>query len=346
MWDDTFGSDSDPSSDPSVLVVGETLVDFIPETPGPLPDVETFHRRAGGAPANVAVGLSRLGVTPAFWTRVGDDPFGDFLRRTLEAAGIPDELVEIDPRAKTGLAFVSLDPDADRAFSFHRDRSADTRLQSGRIDDERLEGTDWLHAGGVTLADDPGREATFDILERAGGTDTTVSFDPNARPELWDEYDFADSVDRAFGLADVVKTSREDLEAAGYDCELDDEQLVRSVADDGPHTVFLTLGSAGAVAYATPDAPWFDDAHRPGDGERSADAVVRHDGYPVDAVDTTGAGDGFFAGAIAALSNDEPLPMALEFAGAVAAVTTTEPGAMTALPTRKEVAAFRKQFER
>ena len=345
MWDDTFGTDPESRSGPSVLVAGETLIDFIPETPGPLPDVETFHRRAGGAPANVAVGLSRLGVTPSFWTRVGDDPFGDFLRRTLEAVGIPDELVEVDPCAKTGLAFVSLDPDADRAFSFHRDGSADTRLQPGRIDDERLEAADWVHAGGVTLADDPGRAATFDLFERAGDTDATVSFDPNARPELWDEYDFADSVDRAFGLADVVKASREDLAAAGYDRELDAEDLVRSVADSGPHTVFLTLGSAGAVAYASPDSPWFDDAQWSGGEERSADAVVRHDGYLVDAVDTTGAGDAFFAGAIAALSNGGSIPMALEFAGAGAAVTTTEPGAMTALPTREEVVAFRKRFE-
>ncbi|AUX08557.1 fructokinase [Halalkaliarchaeum desulfuricum] len=345
MWDETFDIDSGSRSDPSVLVAGETLVDFIPETPGPLPDVETFHRRAGGAPANVAVGLSRLGVTPAFWTRVGDDPFGDFLRGTLEAAGISDELVEVDPRAKTGLAFVSLDPDADRAFSFHRDGSADTRLQSGRIGDDRLESVDWVHAGGVTLADDPGREATFDLLERASDAGATVSFDPNARPELWDEYDFADSVDRAFGLADVVKTSREDLAAAGYDRELDDVELVRRVAEAGPHTVFLTLGSAGAVAYATPDAPWFGDVHRSEDEGGSSDEVVRHDGYPVEAVDTTGAGDAFFAGAIAALSNGGSPAMALEFAGAVAAVTTTEPGAMTALPTREEVALFRERFE-
>ena len=345
MWDDAFGTASGGQSDPAVLVAGESLIDFIPETPGALPDVETFHRRAGGAPANVAVGLSRLGVTPAFWTRVGDDPFGDFLRRTLEAAGIPEEFVEIDHTAKTGLAFVSLDPDADRAFSFHRDGSADTRLQPGRIDDERLERVDWVHAGGVTLADDPGREATFDLLERAGDTDATVSFDPNARPELWDEFDFADSVDRAFGIADVVKTSREDLVAAGFDPELDTVKLLRSVAEAGPHTVFLTLGSAGAIGYATPEAPWFDDARSSDGDERSDEAVVRHDGYQVDAVDTTGAGDAFFSGAIAAISTGGSLQTALEFAGAVAAVTTTEPGAMTALPTREEVAAFRKRFE-
>ncbi|MEF8781211.1 MAG: PfkB family carbohydrate kinase, partial [Haloferacaceae archaeon] len=105
------------------------------------------------------------------------------------------------------------------------------------------------------------------------------------------------------------------------------------------HTAFLTLGSAGAVAYATPDAPW------PAANGRRGDGLVRHGGYPVDAVDTTGAGDAFLAGAIADLAAGEPLPRALAFAGAVAALATTEPGAMTALPTRREVEAFRARFE-
>jgi fructokinase len=76
-----------------LLVAGEALVDFIPDRPGPLADVETFTRRAGGAPANVAVGLATLGDPPLFWTRVGRDPFGDHLVETLADHGVPDDLV-------------------------------------------------------------------------------------------------------------------------------------------------------------------------------------------------------------------------------------------------------------
>lgn len=343
MADGYASTDGGPGPEPSVLVAGETLIDFLPETPGPIADVSTFHRRAGGAPANVAVGLSRLGVTPTLWTRVGDDPFGDFLRETLRAAGVTDDLIEIDRRAKTGLAFVSLDPDPDRTFSFHREGSADTRLQPGTVDDERLAGADWVHTGGVTLADEPARTATFDLLERASDAGTTVSFDPNARPELWDEYDFAESIDRALSCADVVKTSPEDLAAAGYDPELAPPELARRVADAGPDTVLLTLGADGAIAYVTPDASREtsrDDATTTAQG-----VMVRHSGYSVDAVDTTGAGDAFLAGAIAAFMDDDLLSAALGFATAVAAVTTMEPGAMAALPTREEVEAFRGRFD-
>lgn len=309
-----------------IVVAGETLVDFIPDEPGPLSAVEQFTRRAGGAPANVAVGLSRLDRTPTFWTRVGEDAFGDFLVETLAENDLPLANVERDPDAPTSLAFVSHDETADRQFSFYRDGTADTRMEPGGVDDDALSAADWVHVGGVTLTDDPSRTATFDLMERARENDCTVSFDPNARPELWTgEHDFADSVRRAFELADVVKATPEDLAAAGVTAD-DPESLVRAVSDHGPHTVFVTLGADGSVAVGTDDAPW------PGE--------VRHAGYEVDPVDTTGAGDAFTAGVIAALAADESLAEAVAFANAVAAAATTGTGAMAALPDRNAVEAF------
>jgi fructokinase len=320
-----------------VLVAGETLIDFLPGSAGRLADVETFTRRAGGAPANVAVGLARLDADPLFWTRLGDDPFGDFLADTLADYSVPTDLVTRDPDAKTGLAFVSHDADAERAFSFYRDGSADTRLEPGRVGDETLAAHDWVHVGGVTLADEPARTATLDLAERASEAGCTVSFDPNARPELWDAFDFGDSCRTAFGLADVVKATPEDLRAAGF--EGDPADLARAVCEHGPHTALITMGGEGALAHATADTPWTDataGADDAGDGR----VEVSHAGYAVDVVDTTGAGDAFTAGVIAALSAGESLAEALAFANAVAAVTTTGAGAMTALPTRETVQSF------
>ncbi len=320
-----------------ILVAGEALIDFIPKGHGPLHAVETFHRRAGGAPANVAVGLARLDAPPLFWTRIGDDPFGDYLAGTFTDAGIDDAYVERDPDAKTTLVFVSLDPDADRSFSFHRDGTADTRMRPGTVPDAALADLGWVHAGGVTLADEPSRAATFDLMERAHGVDgTVVSFDPNARPELFDEFDFASSCARAFAAADVVKATAEDLIAAGVVDEdatdADAPDLARAVTERGPHTALVTRGPDGALARAEPAAPW---------NPTDEPLVVEHPGYAVDPVDTTGAGDAFCAGAIASLSDGEPLAEALGFANAVAAQTTTARGAMTALPTRSAVAALR-----
>ncbi|USZ68394.1 carbohydrate kinase [Halorussus salilacus] len=322
-------------SDPNVLVAGETLIDFLPDSPGPLSGVEGFSRRAGGAPANVAVALSRLGEPPWFWTRVGEDPFGGHLAETLAGYGVPDRFVERDPDAKTALAFVSHDESADRAFTFYRDGTADTRLEPGGVSDETLDSVEWVCLGGVMLAAEPGRSATLDLAERASGRDCTVVFDPNARPELWPDGDeFADLVGRMFDYADVVKATPEDLRAVGFEAD-DPETLAEAVCERGPHTALLTLGGAGAVAAATAPAPWGPE-------------TAAHAGYEVDPVDTTGAGDAFTAGALAALAGRiggegrPSLSDALAFANAVAAVTTTAVGAMSALPTREEVRRFRE----
>ncbi|WP_134670641.1 carbohydrate kinase family protein [Halorussus marinus] len=316
-------------SEPAVLVAGEALVDFLPDRPARLADVENFARRAGGAPANVAVGLARLGTTPWFWTRVGTDPFGDHLAETLAANGVPDRFVERDPDARTALAFVSHDEAADRAFTFYRNDTADTRLEPGTVPDAVLDSVAWVYVGGVMLAADPGRTATFDLAERAAARDCTVVFDPNARPELWaDRGAFADSAAEMFDHADVVKATSEDLREAGVDAD-DPHGLARAVCERGPHTALVSRGEAGALARATDAAPWGPDA-------------VAHDGYAVDPVDTTGAGDAFTAGAMAALAGGErSLSGVLSFANAVAAITTTEAGAMAALPTRERVERFR-----
>jgi fructokinase len=338
-------TDSDPNpdsdSDPDILVAGEALIDFLPDSAGPLAEVENFSRRAGGAPANVAVALAHLGAPPWFWTRVGEDPFGDHLAETLREFGVPDRFVERDPAAKTALAFVSHDEESDRSFTFYRDGTADTRVEPGAVSDETLDSVSWVSVGGVMLAAEPGRSATLNLAERAADRDCTVVFDPNARPELWEtaERDFSGLVTEMFALADVVKATPEDLAAAGFDGD-SPEDVAREVTESGPHTVLLTLGQSGAFALSTEAAPW-------GAGAAS------HSGYDVDPEDTTGAGDAFTAGALAALAGvvgdagrtedgGISLSEVLGFANAVAAVTTTAAGAMAALPTLEEVQQFRE----
>ena len=315
--------------DPSVLVAGETLVDFLPDADRPLESTERFARQPGGAPANVAVRLAQLDHRPWFWTRVGADPFGEFLAGVLADRSVPDRFVERDPAAKTTLAFVSGDPDAGPRFTFYRDETADTRLQPGRVPDETLDAVEYVVVGSVLLASSPSREAVHDLVERAEARDCTVVFDLNARPELWPDADFAAETRRLFPAVDVVKASPEDLGPAGFDADGAGEALLEGVApalhDLGPHTVLVTLGEGGAAGSTTAAAPWGADE-------------AAHDGYAVDAVDTTGAGDAFTAGVVAALvEGTDDLEAVLARANAVAAASTLRAGGMAALPDPESV---------
>ncbi len=307
-----------------ILVAGETLIDFLPDRPGSLTAVEAFERRPGGAPANVAVGLTRLEESPLFWTRVGDDPFGQYLLEHLEAEGLSPTLFETDPDAQTTLAFVTHDDEGDREFSFYRTETADTRFEPGTIDEGTLEDCTWVHAGGVTMAAGRSRDATTRLLERASEMGCTISFDPNFRPELWpDEATFRQVVGDCLDTVDVLKATIEELRLLGFDGET--PQAVASDAlEAGPEFVFVTLGSAGAIGVRSR-------------GEADERDTVAHDGFDVDVIDTTGAGDGFVSGVIAALRAGHELPETLAFANAVAATTTTEAGAMAPLPTRTAV---------
>ncbi|WP_126664371.1 carbohydrate kinase family protein [Haloterrigena salifodinae] len=312
--------------DQNILVVGETLVDMLPAVPGELRGVESYQRRAGGAPANVAARLAAVGADPLFWTRVGEDGFGDFLIETLDDRGVPSRFVEQDPTAKTTLAFVAHDETRDRSFTFYRDGTADTKLETGAVPTSTLEEIEWVYVGGVVLAAEPARSAVFDLLRRAREANCSVYFDPNWRPELWDDDDTG-VLEDAVEMADVLKATPDELEQLGYRQESLNRRC-EVVCRDGPHTVFLTRGDEGAMAYATADAPW-------GNG------TVEHEGFDVDVVDTTGAGDAFVSATVAALARrTADLDRIVRFANASAAISATTTGAMERPPDWKMISEF------
>lgn len=314
--------------DPDILVAGEALVDFLPDRSGPLREIEGFSRRAGGAPANVAIALARLDERPWFLSNLSIDAFGEFLADTLAAEGITDRFLTRDQEHRTTLAFVAHDADADRSFSFYRTATADQHIDPGVVDDDALATVSWVVLGGVALASEPARTRLLDFAERAREHGCTIVLDPNRRPELWaDTATYERVLGDALALTDVCKISEEDLASTRFADGPPDALL-----DAGPHTVVSTCGADGARVVADEDAPW-------------GPAEYEHGGYAVKPTDTTGAGDAFLAGVLYGLANGERLDETLAFADAVAALTTTEQGAIAALPDREAVAAFRADSE-
>lgn len=309
-----------------VTSMGELLIDFVAlEQAAHVGLADHFLKKAGGAPANVAAAVARLGLKAAFVGQVGDDPFGHYLSGVLEAEGIDVRGLRKTHKARTALAFVSLGEGGERSFSFYRHPSADMLMTPRDVAYDVLDITRAFHFGSITLISEPSRSATLAAAEYARNKGALISYDPNLRLALWDDEDAA-RVGMKLGLdyAHILKISEEELEflTGGDD--------VRPLWRDSLRLIAVTHGAKGATLYTR--------------GERA-----HHKGYRVQPVDTTGAGDGFVGGLLVALleggATADSLPNLdglLPFANAVGALATTQYGAIPSLPNRQQVAALMK----
>jgi fructokinase len=312
---------------PDVLSLGELLIDFVPDRTGvTLGEADRFLKAAGGAPANVAVGLARLGVDAGFVGKVGDDPFGRWLAGILADEGVDVQQLRFDAGARTALAFVSLTAEGERDFMFYRHPSADQLHRPDEIDLDAVAAADILHHGSISLIQEPSRAATLAAVEAARAAGRLVSYDPNLRLPLWSSADAArEGILSAWGSAQVIKISDDELEFLTGSRDL---EAARTLLHEDLRLLTVTLGADGVA--------WFADG-------RSGVTP----GFRVQVADTTGAGDAFVAGLLAALQADPDLPSdpgaldaALRRANAYAALTTTKPGAIPALPTREALERF------
>jgi fructokinase len=313
-----------------VIALGELLIDFVPTVSGvTLVEAPAFKKAPGGAPANVAAGLAKLGVRSGFMGKVGDDAFGHFLAQTLEATGVDTSTLHFSTEARTALAFVSLRADGEREFMFYRHPSADMLYTPREVDAdaERIRSAKILHFGSISLVSEPSRSATLHALEIARDAGLLLSYDPNLRLSLWPDAEAAKAGMRlGWPLAHVSKVSEEEL--AFLADTNDPEAAARRLWHPDLRLLVITAGQAGC-RYVTP---------------KFSGQVP---GFKVKPVDTTGAGDGFVAGLLKGLVDDPQadrqeakLRLICRYANAVGAIATTERGAIPALPTANQVDEF------
>lgn len=315
-----------------VAVLGEALIDFTEYGAAP-GGGRLFEQNPGGAPANVACAVSRLGGRAAFLGKVGDDMHGRFLRDTLAGEGVDVSGMVLDENVFTTLAFVALSDTGERSFSFARKPGADTCLRAEELSGEVLEGCGILQVGSLSLTDEPARSATLRAVERVRERGGAVAYDPNYRASLWADEETACRMMRSLApLADYIKIS--DEETALLTGQADPEGAARALLDQGAACVVVTLGKDGALVAAR-------------------DGVAAVPGCAVEkVVDTTGAGDAFWGAflTMTARSGLSPREMTAEraaefarFANAAASVCIGRRGAIPALPTLAEVKARLEQ---
>lgn len=308
-----------------IVALGEILIDMT--YAGKSAAGQTlFEQNPGGAPANVLAAAARLGADCAFIGKVGDDMHGRFLRDTLVAEGISTEGMLTDSSVFTTLAFVNLDENANRTFSFARKPGADTCLRADEVNSDMIRAAKIFHVGSLSLTDEPAKSATLYALATARSAGAVISYDPNYRASLWQSEEQAVTEMRSIiPLVDLIKISDEETELiTGHKSP---EAAAEALLAEGLSLVIVTMGKDGAYV-------------------RTRDVCHRICAEPVKAVDTTGAGDAFMGGFLyklaesgkrpAELTSDEVAEFAA-FANRVAGFCVCRRGAICAMPHKDEI---------
>jgi fructokinase len=311
-----------------VLCFGEALIDFL--NTGKQEDVplilNNYRQYPGGAPANAAVAVAKLGGNALFAGQVGADPFGDFLEQALIKYGVNTQFLAKHKSAKTALAFVMLDEEGDRSFSFYRQDSADVLFSPEQIDDQWFNEQPLFHFCSNTLTDKQITAATKAAVTKAKANQSIISFDVNLRHNLWST-GFADItlVNELVHMADIIKFSRDELE---YLAQGNEDNYIQSCLAHGVSVLVITDGEHPIEFFTV-------------HGNKTIPVPI------IKVVDTTAGGDAFSGSLLFALSKlSDPkgalasmdiLGQLIKFASNCGAHTVTLPGAFPALPRFNDI---------
>ncbi|MCR4818575.1 MAG: carbohydrate kinase [Fretibacterium sp.] len=311
--------------------IGEMVIDFIPGAPHQ-GDV-SYIRKAGGAPANVAIAVSKNGLSASMCCKVGDDDFGRFLTETLEEFHVRAACPEPCSEAITTMAFVTLDKDGDRKFTFARKPGADMFLSEADVSESDIRDSVIIHAGSCSLSAEPEAAATVKALRLGSDLDKLVSFDVNYRDLMWnkDMDACAEAVRGILPCVDLLKVSDAEVGMLGGE-----GALPALMERYGITIIVETLGASGAQAFFN-------------------GGIIRVPGLKVHAVDATGCGDAFwgaflsklrFCGVVKADSiTEDIIRSALEYGNVSGCICVQSKGAIASIPTRNQIEDYMKNLQ-
>ena len=303
--------------------IGEMVIDFIPGS-----EPASYIRKAGGAPANVAIAAAKNGLQSSMACKVGDDDFGHFLMRTLEEYHVKAATPKLCEEAITTMAFVTLSENGERVFTFARKPGADMMLTEEEILDEDIADSVIIHAGSCSLSAEPEAAATVKAMRLGHEKGKLVSFDVNYRNVMWkdDQEKCTKAVMDVLPYVDLLKISEEEVEMMGGVSNIPVLMEKNNIA-----IVIETLGSEGAQAFFN-------------------GGVIRVPGRKVKAVDATGAGDAFWGAFLSSLriqgvekASDITGPIirkAMDYGNVSGCICVQSKGAIVSIPTRAMIEEF------
>lgn len=312
-----------------IYSIGEMVIDFIPGS-----EYNSYIKNAGGAPANVAISVAKNGLDAGMCCSVGDDDFGHFLYDTLIENNVRCLKNDFTDKAITTMAFVTLDKDGDRSFTFARKPGADMFLEPKDVKDEDIENSVIVHASSCSLSASPIDKATEKLLRIGHEKNKIVSFDLNYRNLMWDN-DKAACSKRVLDImqyVDLLKVSEDELPML----LVSNENIFEFINKYNISLVIETLGGKGCRCFFNNEM--FDI-----------------DGFNVKCVDATGAGDSFWGAFLSYLRfnnienvkslNKELIIKAAKYGNASGAICVKTKGAIPSIPTRSEIEKMLKEYE-
>ncbi|KHF31497.1 2-dehydro-3-deoxygluconokinase [Paenibacillus sp. P1XP2] len=304
------------------VTFGEAMVMFVAGRPGALKDIDTFSRRLAGAEVNVAVGLSRLGLTSGWISRLGEDAFGDYIVEYLAREKVDIDGITHDSRYPTGFQLKSMVLEGDPQVQYFRKGSAASTLGEADVDSGYLTGFRHLHMTGIPPALTKSTRAfAYAALETMKGAGRTVSFDPNLRPSLWSsKEEMREVINDLACRADWVLPGIEEGEFLTG--SRDPKKIAEFYLNRGVSLVAVKLGPEGAY-FRTP----YEEGTVPGFEVKKV-------------VDTVGAGDGFATGLIGGLLRGLSITEAVRQGNAIGSIAVQSVGDHDGYPTMEELKAY------
>lgn len=310
-----------------ILLVGEPMGLFIAREEALLEDVQLFAFSIAGAEYNVAVGLSRLGHSVSYLTKLGNDPFGKKIVKKMRESRIETELITTLSDCSTGFMLKSKARKGDPDVFYYRKNSAASCICSEDVDSIDLSGYGYLHMTGILPAlSTSAREASLRLMERAKEAGLTIFFDPNLRPRLWpSEADMVETLNHLASYANYILPGYK--EGAILCGTAEPEKICDYYLSRGAKAVIVKVGPKGAYA-ATRQGGFLSPT------------------YPTETiVDTVGAGDGFAAGVISAVMENFSLEEAVRRGNAIGTIQVMNESDNEGLPSREELDRFMRENE-
>ena len=301
-----------------VVILGRVGYDLYAEDHNvPLKAVRRFSRYVGGSSANMAVGLSRLGLSVGIISCVGTDALSDYLVEYLEGEGVATRFVQRKAGYVCSLSLTEVSPPNHFPQVFYRDRPADTQVEVGLAEQELIETSRLFVTNGTSLCASPSRESTYRALESARRAGVGVAFDVDFRASSWSGPEEAGLYARlALPFIDILIANPEEICMVADEDDVD--RAITGLRNRGVPLVVAKMGSEGTRATSPAESVFLPS-------------------FPVPVVSTIGAGDGFASGFLYASIRGMPLSQALSYGNAAAAIVVSRLMCSEAMPTLEEV---------